>query len=186
MDCERYEDWVRVSLNWIRNPDTDLGLPHHIQTLGIEDAEIRGIRKRDIFDSNGEPLQDEYGILWLERWQIRAHLWVLGAYEVIRMLSERVRNDPGLTVPEAVDYIHKTKRLFERVRIPIAKYEASKRHSKTDFAVAPLGMGPNGLGWKVAEDTVVYQNYLSDEFFLMMTKIRPALEQNQQINQGQG
>ena len=180
MNYGRYEDWVRVSFKWIRNPDTDLGLPHHIQTLGIEDAELRDVKTTNIYSADGTPLEDEYGILYLERFQIRAHLWVLGAYEVIRMLSERVRKNPDLTVPDAVDYIHKTKRLFERVRIPIAKYEASKRHKATDFSVAPAGIGPKGIGWKVSEDTIVYQSELSDEFFRMMTTIRPPPDHNKQ------
>lgn len=180
MNHGRYEDWVRVSFKWIRNPETDLGLPHHIQTLGIEDAELRDVRKSDIYGVDGEPLKDEHGILYLERFQIRANLWVLGAYEVIRMLSERVRKDSELTVPDAVDNIHKTKRLFERVRIPIAKYEPSKRHQSTDFAVALVGIGPKGIGWQVSEDTTIYQSELSDEFFKMMTKIRPPPEHNKQ------
>ena len=186
MNYERYEDWVRVSHKWIRNPTTDLGLPHHIQTLGIEDAELRDIRQPDVFRENGDPIEDEYGILHVERYQIRAHLWVLGAYEVIRMLSERVRKNPELSVPDAVEYIHETKKRFERVRIPIAKLEPSRRHKATDYPVAIARIGPKGIGWQVSESAIIYQKELSDEFFEMMRRIRPTPEHNNGFNSDAG
>ena len=169
-------------MKWIRNPTTDLGLPHHIQTLGIEDAELRDVRSRDLFSSDGTPLEDEYGILLVERVQIRAHLWVLGAYEVIRMLSERVRKNPELTEQAAIDNIHRTKRLFERVRIPIAKFEPSRKHKATDYPVATAGIGPKGVGWEVSKNTRIYQTELSDAFFQMMASIKPPSEPNKGFN----
>ncbi len=65
MNYSRYEEWVTRSFRWIR-ADKDSGLPHHIQMLGIVDAELRGVRYRDIFDEENVPLEDEYGILKLE------------------------------------------------------------------------------------------------------------------------
>lgn len=173
MDRERYEDWVRVSFRWVRGPDRDTGLPHHIQTLGIEDAELRDIRKNDFYDDQGKPLEDEFGILLLERWQIRAHLWVLGAYELVRMISERVRKDPSLTTDVAIEKIHETKRQLERVRVPLAKLEPSRRNALTDFPVAYAGISSEGLAWKVAEGVVITQRQLSDLLWEMFTYIRP-------------
>ncbi|TNE99365.1 MAG: hypothetical protein EP322_03370 [Bacteroidetes bacterium] len=178
MNYERYEDWVRVSFKWIRDAERDAALPHHIQLLGIEDAELRGIRYRDIFDEDGTPKEDSHGILLVERYQIKAHLWVLGAYEVIRMLSQRVREDSTLTSDAAIKAIQSTKKLFERVRIPIAKLEASKRHQKTDYQVALPGMGPNGIAWKVSDDVIISQEALSDKFHKMMTTIKPPKHNN--------
>lgn len=178
MNYERYEDWVKVSFKWIRDASRDSLLPHHIQLLGIEDAELRGIRYNDIFDENDTPKEDSYGILLVERYQIKAHLWVLGAYEVIRMLSQRIREDINLTSDTAMETIQSAKKLFERVRIPIAKFEASKRHQKTDYQVALPGIGPNGIAWQVSDDVIISQELLSDEFHKMMSTITPAKYDN--------
>ena len=173
MEYEIYRKWVRVSFRWVRNEETDQGLPHHIQMLGIEDAELRGVRKEDLFDENGRPIEDEHGLLLLERYQIKAHLWVLGVYEFIRMVAQRVREDNSLTTADAFETIKTTKKLYERVRIPLAKLEPAQRHKKTDFSVAYAGIGPDGLAWKVSENVIISQEELSDAFYKMMVSLRP-------------
>jgi hypothetical protein len=142
--------------------------------LGIEDAELREIGKQNLFDNQGRPLMDEFGILLLERWQIRAHLWVLGTYELVRMLSERVRMNHSLTTEKAIEKIHETKRQFERVRIPLAKLEPSRRNALTDFPVAYAGIGCEGLAWKVADGVIISQRQLSDLLWEMFTYILPS------------
>jgi hypothetical protein len=174
MNYVRYEEWVTRSFRWIR-ADKDSGLPHHIQMLGIVDAELRGVRYSDIFNEENNPIEDEYGILKLERFQINAHLWVLGAYELIRMISQRVRENPELASDASILEIQETKKLFERVRVPLAKLEPSKRHEKTDYEVAFAGIGSEGLGWKINEDLIIYQEELSDRLFAMFSALWPRV-----------
>ena len=64
MDYSVYERWVTKSFRWIRE-DKDSHIPHHVQMLGIIDAELRGIRNEDIFDPSGSPKEDADGILSL-------------------------------------------------------------------------------------------------------------------------
>lgn len=180
MNFERYQDWVRVSFRWARDEESAYQVPHHVQTLGIVDAELRGIRKPDLFHPEGKPKEDEFGILKMEHYQIKAHLWVLGAYELVRMISQRVREDESLTTDAAIETIHKTKKQFERVRIPLAKLEASRKNRKTDFNIAYAGIGPDGLAWKVADDYIISQEYLSDLLHKMMATIWPR-EHNHSI-----
>lgn len=172
MDYSVYEMWVTKSFRWIRE-DKDSHIPHHVQMLGIIDAELRGIRNEDIFDPSGSPKEDADGILSLERQQIKAHLWVLGAYELVRMISQRLRESAELAESESIERVAETKKLFERVRIPMAKLEPSKRREKTDFEVAYAGMGPKGLGWKVSPDTVIYQEELSEKLYEMFSCMWP-------------
>lgn len=172
MDLERYEEWVKRSFRWARDLDHDLGLPHHVQLLGIVDAEIRGLRHKDFFGEAGSPIEDEYGILVLERAQIRAHLWVLGAYEYVRMLAQRVNEDPSLATDGAILKIKETKLLFARVRIPLAKLEPADCHRETDYAVALPGVGLRGLAWKINDSLVIHQEDLSDAFLAMLSAIR--------------
>lgn len=173
MEYSVYEKWVTRSFRWLRE-EKDSHLPHHIQMLGIVDAELRGVRREDIFDSAGKPIEDSDGILVLERHQIKAHLWVLGAYELVRMISQRLRENEELASSESIEKVTETKKLFERVRIPMAKLEPSKRHKKTDFEVAYAGMGSKGLGWKVAPDTIIYQEELSEKLYEMFSFMKPG------------
>jgi hypothetical protein len=153
--------------------EKDSQIPHHVQMLGIVDAELRGIRREDIFDPSGKPLEDVDGILVLERHQIKAHLWVLGAYELVRMISQRLRENEELAQPKSIEKVAEAKRLFERVRIPMAKLEASKRYGKTDFEIAYAGIGPRGLGWKVSPEVIIYQEELSDKLYEMFSYMWP-------------
>lgn len=172
MDHERYSQWVRRSFRWVRE-EKDKHLPHHVQMLGIVDADLRGLRHSDLFDLDGRPLEDEYGILLLERYQIQAHLWLLGAYEFVRMLNQRLRDRPEYASDESIAKVIETKKLFERVRMPLAKLEAAKRFSETDYEIAYAGIGERGLGWKVADAVVIYQEDLSNALFDMLCHLRP-------------
>jgi hypothetical protein len=173
MNHARYEEWVNRSFRFARDPERDLDLPHHVQLLGIVDADIHGIRKEDLFAPNGSELEDADGILLAERAQILAHLWVLGAYEYVRTLSQRIREEPNLVHESSVAAVAETKYLFERIRIPLAKREASRKHP-SDFSVALPGIGSRGLAWRVAENLVITQEELSDAFLRMLNAIKPA------------
>jgi hypothetical protein len=174
MDLGRYEEWVKRSFRFIRDPDRDQGLPHHIQLLGIVDADLRGIRKKDLIDASGRQTEDENGILIQERALIYAHLWVLGAYEFIRMIAQRINEDPKLVEASSIPVINETKLLFTRIRIPLAKLEPASKHGDTDYAVPLPGIGPKGIGWRLNETLIVYQEELSDAFLRMLSSIRPV------------
>jgi hypothetical protein len=172
MDYERYSDWVKRSFRWIRE-EKDQGVPHHIQLLGMVDAELRGVRREHIYGKDGVPITDAYGIMMLERYQIQAHLWLLGAYELVRMISQRLRQFPDLASDESIQKVTEAKKIFERVRIPLAKLEPAARHKDTDFEFADTGMGERGIGWRVAEGVVIYQEELSDVLYDMLCNLRP-------------
>lgn len=173
MDYERYSQWVMRSFRWIRDPEKDLGLPHHVQLLGIVDAELRGIRREWLYDEAGVPREDEHRILLSERAMIQAHLWVLGVYEYVRMLDERLRMDPSLACDASIEAVSKTKHLFSRLRMPLAKLEPERRHKADDYQVPLPGIGPDGLGWQLNDELIVYQEQLSDAFMTMLCALKP-------------
>jgi hypothetical protein len=173
MDRDRYEEWVKCSFRFIRDPERDLDLPHHIQLLGIIDADIHGIRKSELFTEDGSAIEDEDGVLLMERAQILAHLWVLGTYEHIRMLTQRIQENPQLVANSSALVVEETKRIFERIRIPLAKREASRRHSSSDYQVALPGVGSRGIAWKIADNVIVSQEELSDAFLRMLASLKP-------------
>jgi len=86
-----------------------------------------------------------------------AYLWVLGAYEILRSIAQRLRMQPK-RFKEAKAY-------FERIRIPLAKYEPAKKYASTDSAVAyPIFHFQHGVGWQVNQSTVFTRSELSREF----------------------
>lgn len=172
MNRDRYEEWVKCSFRFIRDPERDLDLPHQVQLLGIVDADIHGIRKDALFTSDGSTREDADGISLAERAQILAHLWVLGAYEHVRMLSQRIRQEPTLVHDSSAIVVKETKRLFERIRIPLAKREAARKHP-SDLPVALPGIGDRGLAWRVADDVIITQEELADAFLHMLGSIKP-------------
>ena len=98
-------------------------------------------------------------------------LWIMGMYEGLRTLSQKLRNDARLAKAHAaVDDVNLLKLKFARVRVPLAKFEAaSKFPTDHDYLSQSVG-GPAGWGWVVADRTVIYRNELADEVLRLFDK----------------
>jgi len=117
-------------------------------TLLKHDAEIVGQRKQ-----YGNMRVVEFGDSL-----ILSYLWVLGAYELVRVINQRAHS-------KKVDPFYKTrfpeigsvKKLFERIRIPLAKLEASNRNRQTDFKIAIpiLNFEMQSTAWVVAPNVAI-------------------------------
>ena len=99
-----------------------------------------------------------------------SYLWVLGAYEVIRAMNQRRReaneDDQGLVA---------LLRKYERVRMPLAKFEPAGRHENTDSKIAyPVLNSEHGVGWQVAPDVFITRGELSDAFLSWLESKRAA------------
>jgi len=93
-----------------------------------------------------------------------AYLWVLGTYEVVRTLDQRIRAEPvKLAWCKAADF-NGVKKQLTRLRIPLAKFEAAKAHKATDRSIAyPALRDPTGVvAWNVGRDTFIERKDLSD------------------------
>lgn len=91
-----------------------------------------------------------------------AHLWVLGAYELIRTLDQLLRNKSGLEQTTG-SRSRDVKRRFEQVRIPLAKLEAPRHNFGAGHGVAyPALNATHGIAWKVSETCVIGRSELSD------------------------
>lgn len=103
-----------------------------------------------------------------------SYLWVLGAYEIIRTLDQRCREDPSLVSEETARIIRDAKHKFERVRMPLAKFKPARRFKETDTAVAfPALHREHGIAWCVADNVVVARKELSDCFMTVMQSLDP-------------
>ena len=101
-----------------------------------------------------------------------SYLWVLGAYEAIRTLDQRLRN----MGPSAVHRHRATNALkhqFERLRVPLAKLEAANRHRATDYSFLRPGIDDGrGIAWEVSAGVVVSRSQLADQFLAVLEGIQ--------------
>jgi hypothetical protein len=105
-----------------------------------------------------------------------SYLWVLAAYELARSVDQRCREEPALFSVEFSRAIKSTKLAFERIRIPLAKFEPARRHHGTDRAIAwPAVHNDLGVGWRVSNDIYVSRRQLADNL-LSTLEILKGLE----------
>ena len=93
-----------------------------------------------------------------------SYLWVLGAYEVIRSIRQRIKEsgaqDEALTT---------LLRKFERLRMPLAKFEAATKHKESDSRIAyPAINLRHGIAWQVSESTFISRGELANEFLALL------------------
>ena len=112
----RFERWISASFVTAKYQSF---LPVTVQGLGFLDEELFQ-KDQLIIQCIGLGLSDEE-LMTFSRHITLSYLWVLGAYEVIRVLKDRCKE---LKSPDAeVIKIHER---FRRLRIPLAKLEAPR------------------------------------------------------------
>ena len=158
----RFERWVKASFVTARYEDH---IPVTIQGLGRIDQLLYAEDQRLV----SQPLENaEPSALTLHI--TLSHLWVLGAYEALRTIHQRCREGTGVDEP-----VRDVLRRFERLRIPLAKFEPSGRHRETDTKIAyPAINAQYGVAWQVANDVFIPRGELSDEFLVLLEGKRQA------------
>ena len=92
-------------------------------------------------------------------------------YEVLRTLSQKLRNDAKLgKAHPAADDVRLLRIRFERVRIPLAKFEPALNFPTDYNYISSSVGGPDGWGWLVADKTIIYRNSLADEVLNLFDK----------------
>jgi len=168
IDQPRYAQWVRAS-NGLKVIAP--GLPAFIQGLGKLDAQLvhqdaaflaLSQQQRECFDESIN-LTDRITM---------SRLWVFGAYEAVRTLSQRVRKNPRLVTTRLAARVSRTKKHFERVRVPLAKLEPANAHTATDFGEAVPALDRQlRVSWKVAKRVVVPRQKLSEDLLKLLKAI---------------
>lgn len=86
-----------------------------------------------------------------------SYLWVLGAYELVRSISERLKGEPSESLFQDI------KRALSRIRMPLAKFQPERRHARTDSHIAfPTVHRELGTAWQVGPDRFMVRRELSD------------------------
>jgi hypothetical protein len=99
----------------------------------------------------------------------QSYLWVLGVYEIVRAIDQKCRSGSAGVTEAQSGAVRETKRKFERVRMPLAKFEPAQRHSETDSAIAyPSIEMDHGIAWRISQETIVSREELARTFHKML------------------
>src|SRR5690349_3358471 len=134
IDQPRYRRWVDASHGV---DDIEPAMAPYIQGLGKIDAQL--VQQDAAFNalSADERGTFEQSLKLTDRFTV-SRLWVLGAYEVVCALDQRVHGSPPLLTKRQRERVRGTKRAFARVRMPLAKLEPASAHG-SDYASAQPG-----------------------------------------------
>jgi hypothetical protein len=156
----RFHRWVSASHRLARYEPF---MVPTVQGLGRLDDLLAAKDARYVADEGY--LSENYGILDLSDHITLSYLWVLGAYEIVRVLHQRER---GSDSPLAIS-INVLLRQFARLRMPLAKFEPAERHEKTDSHIAyPVLNSAHGIAWQVSEDTYISREELAVQFLRLL------------------
>ena len=178
---ERYEKWIYVS-HGLAN--IEIYAVISAQEMGrldciciAEDARICSSLGSDA-DQTNNLVRDNDHLLF-------SRLWVLGAYELIRVISEHYRKKPRIIDKTRImdknlyHEIESLEKRFLRLRVPLAKLKPANHYENTDFHFAhPVSSPKYGCAWIISKDDVIHRRELSDELLILLEKIRHATEKN--------
>jgi hypothetical protein len=171
MDTPRFEEWVRASVAFGGPDDVSAHFATFVQGLGWLDCELLGAELR-WGELDAESRVSIAESTRLSQQLTLSHLWVLGAYEVVRTVDQWCRESPGRFGAALGARMHSLKLRFERVRIPLAKFEAAHRHPG-DSPVAYSGVSERqGVAWQLGPDLWVSRWELSDELLAVVKEFR--------------
>jgi len=106
-----------------------------------------------------------------------SYLWILGAYELVRALDQRCRDNPSLLGQQLSKQINTLKHSFERLRIPLAKMEPARSHQDTDAPIAyPAIHRQLGISWQVSRDVFISRREMSDALLALLEEVASTLK----------
>jgi hypothetical protein len=170
---ERAERWLKVSIGLGRFEQSMWPL-----VLQLGRLDVRLIHADEAWIDrllDGKQLSEEDSTSLHEHITL-SFLWVLGAYEFIRTLCDRVKTDDPEKTPEEVrDVLLQAKRRFARVRIPLAKMEPASEFAGEDGSIAYPGLKRGvGVAWQLNPSTVITRRELSDALVEALERRRSA------------
>lgn len=155
----RAERWLKVSVGLMRFEKHMMPLVLQlgridVRLIGADEAWPDRFFNEDLSYDDGDTIHEHITL---------SYLWVLGAYEFIRTLCDRVRADIEKTPEEVRNLLLQAKRRFARVRMPLAKMEPASQFANEDGPIAYPGLKRGvGVAWQLNPSTVISRQELSD------------------------
>ena len=154
---------------WIKNQDTLMEIHNMLiipyQGIALIDAQLV-IEDKNIVDGNPTGFKGDLGPHLTQ-----SYLWVLGAYEIIRTMSQYANKGRDTKISQFKDEIRDLKHTFERLRIPLAKFEAARKNPEGHTYAYPIFDKSLGTCWSISNTEFISRRLLSDSFLEVMEKL---------------
>lgn len=168
---ERFDRWVMVSIGMARFEPYLVSL---MQDMGRLDVDLCEADAR-IVNSDRAQLNAIFDFDSIQSHRTQSYLWLLGAYEILRTLAQRIREGQSDDPSEVAERVKYARDRFARVRVPLAKFEAAGRHKTTDNHIAYPGIDYEyGIAWELNENEVISRQELSDVFLETVEFVRAS------------
>lgn len=154
----RFERWIKISVGLMR---FEPHLMQVVQSLGDLDVKLCVTDEKLVDDYCQKNISPDYKDI--QGHVTQSYLWLLGAYEVVRTLTQRMSESQCTDPPHVFENFKQIKAQFARVRVPLAKFEQASIHKKTDSHIAFPGFAFDlGIAWQVSEDVIISRRELSN------------------------
>lgn len=161
-DAKRREEWIKNQDALMEIHDM-LIVPY--QGIALIDAQLV-IEDKNIVNGNPTGFKGDLGPHLTQ-----SYLWVLGAYEIIRTMSQYADNGKDTKISQFKDEIRKLKHTFELLRVPLAKFEAARKNPKGHTYAYPIFDKVHGTCWIISNTEFISRRLLSDDFLKIMKKL---------------
>lgn len=164
MDKKRYSEWVENSFDGLRF--VDMLLIGNAQGLGLLDIELIEEFPKIKMDSQLE--QDRLNKL---RHITLSELWVMGAYELIRIMDEMIPKNKDMLSDETKRKLRDSLSVFTEIRIPLVKFKERGNHKLYSGITQFKWDSVKGIGWEIIFSRnykivtkIIYRKELGDIF----------------------
>ena len=161
-DYERRNKWI-ANQDFLKRIHQLMIVPY--QGIALIDARLV---VEDVNIVNGKPTEF-MGDLGPHLTQ--SYLWVLGAYEIIRTISQYADSGKDSEVEVFKDEIRELKHKFERLRVPLAKFESARKNPNGYTYAYPVFHPILGTCWSISDMENISRRELSDKFLRLMKKL---------------
>jgi len=160
MENSRISRWL-ATLHILDKLDMDISIVVK-QLAKLDNKLIEWSKKHDPRSRIEKGTLDDF-----EEYLTISYLWVLGAYEIIRTIYQRCK-EQNIFPQVIMDKIKDTKDYFTRIRVPLAKLEPAKKYKNTDYSIAFPHNTKFGLGWLIGDNRCILRINLSDKFLELL------------------
>ena len=171
MDKNRHDEWMNNSLGLMH---VDMLIVGNAQGLGILDVEL--IKEFPELKINSKLDEDREKKL---RHITLSELWIMGGYELIRFINERLPEPTDIFNEDTIEKIKETKRIFTEVRVPLVKFKAKNKNESYSGVAIPNFDSIKGMGWKIhfskregVETKIFYRKDLGDSFLELLKQLK--------------
>lgn len=177
MENNRYSEWIENSfaVRFI-----DLLLVGNVQGIGLLDTEL--INEFPKIKVNFQSEEDRIKKL---RYITLSELWIMGAYELIRLMRDIILNN-DMFLKETKTELKKVLNTFAEVRIPLVKFQERRNNRLYSGITQPKFDSVKGIGWEIiisnkegVNTKVIYRNDLGNNFLELLKLLNKNIRAKQ-------